>query len=423
MKFSFFSSQSKNASYMMSERLIRMASSLFFGIWYTNILGPAQYGTLQYAVNIVALLSFLATINLDAILLKELLQQQKTEIELSTNAIALRFTGSTIATLFCLIAAALNQHPDVAILLIIITSSYFLQISDIIDCRFQARNNFLLPSTIRIITTILAAIIKYIILKKTQNIYLIAALSLLDLVVSTILLTSAAKINNIALFNRKYINLSICTHLLKQSAPLCISSALVILFMKIDQLMLINISGSHESGIYSAMLRIIEVWAIFPAMILRAYLPTIVKSAEQSQHFNQLIKHCFRLTYTSALILITIIVIAGNTIISSLYGEKYMEGATVLKILSLSLLFTFSGEVRAAIFLVKNLTIYHAYSALIGIPLLILLNIALIPPLGSAGAAISLVICYAATAMGTTIIFAKLRPYAKIQFLPFLRHA
>ena len=56
-----------NTSWLLGERVLRMAISLFVGIYVARYLGPERYGLLSYALSFVWLFSSLASFGLDAI--------------------------------------------------------------------------------------------------------------------------------------------------------------------------------------------------------------------------------------------------------------------------------------------------------------------------------------------------------------------
>ena len=63
-----------NTSWLLGERILRMAISLFVGIYVARYLGPERYGLLSYALSFVWLFSSLASFGLDDILVRELVK-------------------------------------------------------------------------------------------------------------------------------------------------------------------------------------------------------------------------------------------------------------------------------------------------------------------------------------------------------------
>ena len=61
--------------------------------------------------------------------------------------------------------------------------------------------------------------------------------------------------------------------LLKDSWALLLSSIAVVVYMKIDQIMLGQMVGDEAVGIYSAAVRVSEVWYFIPTTIVASVFP------------------------------------------------------------------------------------------------------------------------------------------------------
>ena len=64
-----------NTSWLLGERVLRMAVLLFVGIYVARYLGPERFGLLSYSLSFVLLFSSLASFGLDDILVRELVQR------------------------------------------------------------------------------------------------------------------------------------------------------------------------------------------------------------------------------------------------------------------------------------------------------------------------------------------------------------
>ena len=64
----------KNTSWLFGEKILRLFLGLFISIWVARYLGPEQFGILSYALSFVGLFTFLATLGLDSIVIRELVK-------------------------------------------------------------------------------------------------------------------------------------------------------------------------------------------------------------------------------------------------------------------------------------------------------------------------------------------------------------
>jgi PST family polysaccharide transporter len=61
--------------------------------------------------------------------------------------------------------------------------------------------------------------------------------------------------------------------LLVESWPLILSGLTIILYMRIDQIMLAQMMGNEEVGLYSAVLIFSEIWYFIPTIIVSSIIP------------------------------------------------------------------------------------------------------------------------------------------------------
>ena len=67
----------KNTSWLFGEKILRMIVGLFVGIWVARYLGPEQFGLFSYAQGFVGLFTAISTLELDGIVVRELIKDEK----------------------------------------------------------------------------------------------------------------------------------------------------------------------------------------------------------------------------------------------------------------------------------------------------------------------------------------------------------
>src|SRR3546814_8512980 len=73
------------------------------------------------------------------------------------------------------------------------------------------------------------------------------------------------------------ISLHLASRLLGQSWPLLLSGFAVMTYMRIDQIMLATMLDYHAVGVFSAALRVAEVWYFIPLAITGAAFPRMLE--------------------------------------------------------------------------------------------------------------------------------------------------
>jgi PST family polysaccharide transporter len=196
------------------------------------------------------------------------------------------------------------------------------------------------------------------------------------------------------------VRLSRAKNLLKDSWPLALSGFAISVYMRIDQIMLGQILDDRAVGIYSAAVRISEVWYFIPMAIAASVFPAIIEAKKKSEEF-----YCQRLQKLYDLMVLVAVSIAlpmtflSGWIVTLLFGQAYAASGIVLAIHIWAGVFVFLGVASGKWFLVENLQKLAFYRTFWGMVINILLNVLLIPKYGVVGAAIATVISYSIAAL------------------------
>ena len=110
----------KNFSWMMVENLIRIALGLTVSIYLTRFLGPHDYGILSYAVSLTGILSPIATLGIDAILLRNVIQDKTQEKILLQTARVLKFVAGLSLSVLTIIYVYFTREDRTVVLIIAI---------------------------------------------------------------------------------------------------------------------------------------------------------------------------------------------------------------------------------------------------------------------------------------------------------------
>src|SRR5215203_3513660 len=97
-----YSKSSQNAIWLIFDKIVRLGIGLFISIYLTRFLGPVRFGIWNYVIAICSLLSFLSTLGMDSIIVRDLVENKFNEAEIMGTAFIMRFTG---AALLMLVAA------------------------------------------------------------------------------------------------------------------------------------------------------------------------------------------------------------------------------------------------------------------------------------------------------------------------------
>lgn len=386
-----------NIGWLLVDRILRMSVGLFVGVWVARYLGPEGFGILNYATAFISLFGAFAGLGLRNIVVQDLIHEPTKSEEIIGAAAKLQLLSGLIAyalSILCIVLVKSNDKTT-QVLVSILGLTLTLKASEIIVCWYESKILSKYVVWIQNGSFLFFALIKVILIK--QN------LSLISFAITTTAESTMIAVLLIILAKRQGFQISISNstiekakHLLKQSWPLLLSSIGIMVYMKIDQIMLGQMSGNKSVGIYSAAVRICEVWYFIPNMIVATVFPLILKEKKCSliQYYKKIQILFSVLSFTAVLIIVPMTLFSDN-IINLLFGSAYPEASAVLHIYIWATLFVFLGVASDRWLIAENLQILSLQRTLIGVTINIILNYILIPINGAIGAAIATLIAQA----------------------------
>ena len=129
-----------NTSWLLGERILRMAVLLFVGIYVARYLGPERFGLLSYTLSFVLLFSSLASFGLDDILVRELVKQPKQRNDLLGSVFWLKICGTAVmGTTIALVLQFKVEDQQTYWMIALITFGFLFQATNVVDFYFQSQ--------------------------------------------------------------------------------------------------------------------------------------------------------------------------------------------------------------------------------------------------------------------------------------------
>jgi O-antigen/teichoic acid export membrane protein len=204
--------------------------------------------------------------------------------------------------------------------------------------------------------------------------------------------------------------------LLKDSWPLIFSGLAVMIYMRIDQVMIHQMIDEKAVGQYAAAVRLSEIWLFITVAVTQSVMPSIVKAKAVSEHiYLQRILELYRFLITIAFLISIFVFLFSNKIVFILFGPSYHSTPSILNIYIWSTVFVYMNNVSWQWFLNENLQLIATLRVLIGALANILLNYVLIQKIGVVGAAWATLASYATATYLGNLLFKKARINFMIQ--------
>ena len=387
-----------NIGWLFVDKLLRMGVGFFVGVWVIRYLGPEQYGTLNFALAFVALFSVLATLGLEGIVVRDIVHDPSCRDETLASAFVLKLIGGGVALIFSVASIAVIRPKESIYwwLVGIGAAATIFQSLDVIDYWYQAEVRSKYTVYARNAAFLLVALIKVMLIISHAPLVAFAWAGLTEIALASLGLLFICRSQGRSL--KPYMaTISRARLLLRQSWPLVVSTLFVVILMRTDQVMLGQMRGDKDVGIFSAALALSEVWYFVPLAITSSVFPAMVNAWKMDEKlFYQRLRQLYLLMVWLSLAVAIPLTLFSREIVTVLYGIKYQSTATVLSIHCWTGVFLFLGVVSNMWYLLENLNHYTLYRCIVGATINVGLNLVLIPEFGANGAAISTLVAQAA---------------------------
>ncbi len=410
-----------NGIWLISERGARLIFGLFVSVWVARYLGPSQFGELSYALAFIAIFQGIANLGLDGIVVREI-AQKKSEVGLILGSAFVMRSSMAIFSWIVVVAGVgfSNGFASESFFLIALVGGGLLfQSSDTIDLWFQSQSQSK--------RTVLAKFSAHII---TNVIKLIMILMDAPLVAFALVIGLEAILNACGLFiaYRMYPCKQVWTasikkskELLIESWPYMLSGLSIVLYMRIDQIMIKEYLGDDQLGIYAAILPLATIWQILPMTIMVSLGPLVAaRKLEGTKAYQNLLYQLFRLYALLGWTVCALVYIFSGWAIPLLYGEKYLQGIGVINIYVLTNIFINLGVAQSLWLINEKKPLISLYKTLSGAIFCIVGNILFLPKYGIFGAAWVAVMSMAMSAVFSNLIFDKKIFFIQIRSLILL---
>ena len=371
---------------------------------------------MSYAGSFVGLFTALATLGLDGIMVRELVKTPERRDELLGTAFWLKAVGAIL--MWIGIAAAVPfTHNDTQtnILIIIIAFAVIFQAFNVIDFNYQAEVKSKFVVYAHLVQLVVSSITKLVLVWISAPLVWFACVFLLDAVVLAVGMTAMYLKNTGKVLYWKW-RWQTARVLLKDSWPLILSGMVISIYMKIDQVMIKEMLGAEQVGLYAAAVRLSDVWLFVAVITTSSLFPTIVSAKAISQKlFEDRIMKLYQLLVALSLVISIVMFIFSEKIVLLTFGNDYTESIEILQLYIWSIIFVFLNNGSWKWYLAENLQKIAFIRLGIGALINVALNFFLIPMYGLKGAVYATLVSYVFAIYFGNLIMPKTRINFKMQ--------
>jgi len=402
-----------NTGWLLGDRLLRMAVSMAVSVWVARYLGPEVFGRYNFAIAFALLFGPLGLAALDRIVVRELVRAPGSRGEILGSAFALRLVGGAAAGLLATGTMALLRRGDGEMLAMvaILSGGLVVQAFDVVDwwnqSRYASRRSVLATGA----GFLLAAALRVVLILQHAPVIAFAWAWSAELAIGSVGLALTHARGDGVVPARWRLDGARLAMLARDGWPLLFSSLMVIVYTRIDQVMLGQMKQSAELGLYAVAVRLVEVWYLVPAAIVTSVFPGIVElHGRDEATFHDRLQKLYNLMVAISYAVAIPTTFLAPWVVRLLFGAEYAAAAPMLAVLVWSLPFTSLGLARGAYLNTMNWNREYLVTVTAGCVVNVALNLLLIPRLGGMGAVIASCAAYWVAAHGSCFLIPRLVP-------------
>lgn len=405
-----------NVFWAMTGKVINMGGALLVGILVARYLGPSQYGLMNYVISYVALFTVISNFGLDDIEIRELSRRPDYKNQILGTSFRLRLGFATLGYILIILTLILFQ-PDrfTSIMILVYSLTLYTGSFNIIRNYFTSivKNEYVVKSEIS--RTIIGAGIKIVLLwLKAPLEYFIVATFFDTLLVASGYCFSYKKI--VGKFSEWKYDKILVPFFIKESFPLVLSGAAVIIYQRIDQVMIGNMIDTESVGYFATAGKFLDLILFLPMVLTQTITPLLVRSKEKNTtEYNQKKQQFVSIVVWVSIILSTFVSLMAYWLIHFTYGDKYLTAVPVLQIMAFKTVGMALSSSSGQIIIMERIQKWAFIRNIIGCLICIGLNLLLIPHYGIIGSAWITIITVAFTGCLANIFIPPYHSIMKLQ--------
>lgn len=378
-----------NLGWSVGGKLITIAGSLLVGLIIARYLGPERWGLLNYIISFIFLYQTFAVFGLDYIEVREMARCPEACDTIMGTAFVIRLVFALLAMMAVAITAwTTESDPYVAIMLCIYAFTIICSTLNVVRNYFMAKvqNKYVAQS--EILRTLIGMALKLLLFFLGVGLTGFILASIFD----TVLLASGY----LAAYHRKVGSLRSwcfdagwCRLLLRESFPLMLTSAAVMVYQRIDQVMIGRMIDKEAVGYFSTAGRFVEALIYIPMMLSQTISPVLTRLRGQDETlYRKRAQFFMNASVWLSLVLAAVLSALSYWIIYILLGKQYLPSVPVLQIMAFKAASVALSNTAGTMIVVEGLQRYAIVRDLFGCIVCVVLNYLFLPQYGIIAAAV-----------------------------------
>ena len=391
-------------------RIFQALLNMLITMLTARYLGPSNFGSLNYAMAVVAFVTPLMHLGFTSIAVQEIINHPKNEGEILGTSIKSSFLSAIMCTIgviaFTLVANA--GETETIIVCLLYSTVLLIGSFDVLAYWFQSKLMSKYVSLVSLFAFFITALFKAYLLITGKNIYWFSISNAIDYsIIAVLSLLLYKKLGGQKLSFSK----ETFFRMLDKSKYYIISELMIVVFAQTDRIMLKLMVDESATGLYSAAVSCAGMTSFVFAAIIDSFRPVIFESKKKDEEsFKRNMCRLYSIVIYLAVIQCIGIFLLSKYIILILYGSEYLPAIDALKIISWYTVFSYLGAIRNIWILAENKQRIIWKIDVSGALANVVLNALLIPSFGINGAAFASLVTQFFTNVVVVAILKDVRP-------------
>jgi O-antigen/teichoic acid export membrane protein len=410
-----------NSAWLIGERLIRALLGLLVGAWVARQLGPANFGAMAYVLAYVALFMPLATLSADAIVVRNIAQEPEQASQTLGSLLVLRVSSGLLLWLLSVSGmAAVSRDARLTALTAIAGGLLLCQAADVVDLWFQSQTQSKRTVAAKLAGLLVASAIKVGLILAGAPLEAFVAVTVLE--AALVALALAVSYRRFGTGRRWTTLRSVCRATLREAWPFMFSGCAIAIYMRIDQIMVKEMLGAAELGVYVAAVTLSQLWQMVPLTLSTSLAPFLARQkVGDAARYERSVVVLFRAFFYSGVVVTVMTLLVSNTLIDLLFGSAYAASASLLKLHVASNVFTFLGIAHSLWLTNERQFAVRLWGTIFAAAATVAINFLLLPRIGAVGACVAAIASQAIAALLINSILDRRGFRLQIEAITFIR--
>ncbi|MBP5360524.1 MAG: flippase [Bacteroidaceae bacterium] len=369
-------------------KVINLGGALILGIIVARYLGPEQYGLMNYVISYAFLFQTLACFGIDSIEVREEALGKVPYTTIIGTAFWIKVVFGIICIALSIVTAIIMSEDAYTVGLISMYSCYIVFNSfNVIRNYFTSlvQNKYVVIS--EIFRTFVGIAIKLTLWMMDCSLTWFLAAFAFDYVLLAGGYVSSYR-HKIGRLKEWRFSLPYARFMLKESFPLLLTNAAVIIYQRIDQVMIGTMVSKTDVGFFSVAAKFVEVMIFIPATIAHTISPILVQIRQKSEEAFRIKSQQFMNISVWLCIFCSIAVsVVSYWIVRYTFGTLYLPAVAILQVLSFKMVSVALSHAGGTMVIVERLQRWVFFRDVFGCIVCVGLNWWLLPRYGAIAAA------------------------------------